>query len=84
MLTFKSIFHHLPTESSCYGSTCLHRGAAVDFNQPGIVVTTDHEVGSIQLKRILKSTVASHYSQSLTECIIKLSFRQNGNWGEPE
>ena len=52
-LTFERVLHDLPTEPCGDCGAGLHGRAAVDLNQPRVVVTADHEVSTVQLKRIL-------------------------------
>ena len=49
-LTFECVLHDLSTESCGDCGAGLHGGAAVDFNQPWVVVTADHKVSAIELK----------------------------------
>ena len=59
-LTFECVLHDLSTQLRGDCGAGLHGRATVDLNQPGVVVTADHKVSSIQLKRILEEVYENY------------------------
>ena len=53
-LTFDSVLQDLSTHVSSNLGTVGHTGTGVDLNQPGLVILRQHEVSTVQLKRILE------------------------------